>query len=316
MQGDVAGAVMACSMRQCYLLAGILAFVSISCDRRSDEVINAQYGYSPAFLDRQLRQLHIFRLHGNETTQRAPAFLGEFAYGPDGKSIYGFSRDQPGLLKFDIRTMQLGVVPESLNLRGARGIAVSSDEQRIILSGTYGSRDSQICGLFEFRPSDGGLTMLVENKDCGPQMGLAAVSSSAWTDLSLSADGERILARNKAGLSIIDLVKRRVEPLGAEYGSGTWSPDGRWLAAVETAGEQKTVLLDATTLRPERTLGTSLTRWSPDSRYLLAVARDLCGPYWSTLAVIDVETGIRLTVRSSKCSVNLNSMGWVKIQGL
>jgi hypothetical protein len=47
-----------------------------------------------------------------------------------------------------------------------------------------------------------------------------------------------------------------------------WSPDGRWIAALEHNDTERTLLFGAQTLREERALPTSDLHWSPDSRYL------------------------------------------------
>jgi hypothetical protein len=288
-----------------------VVFATSSCAQETDKATSGEYPYSPAFVDSHPRVMHIFRFSGGEEEPALPADLAPVIYAPDGKSLYGFqSRTRPGLLKLDLDTMKLSVVPGSTGLPGAAGVAISPDEQRIILSGNYDIGGSTTCGLFELRPTTGNLSLLVENSDCGPEKGL-----SMWMDLSLSADGERVVVRSRSGMRIIDLVKRTITPLSEEYAAGAWSPDGRWLSVVEAVGQQRTILLDAKTLKGERTLGNSTARWSPDSRYLLALAPDSCGPYWFTFQVLDVATGQRLAVSGSRCKVNLNTEGWVRPKG-
>jgi hypothetical protein len=112
-------------------------------------------------------------------------------------------------------------------------------------------------------------------------------------------------------LEVIDLLKGTATPLGPDLEQGAWSPDGRWLA-VNDRKKVRTILLDATTLAPQRSFEWSHLRWSPDSRYLLgAAAHDLCGPYFGTLQSIDIETGEVTRISSSRCKVNSISTGWV-----
>ena len=294
------------------LTVAALASIASSCYRNSEGVIGAGYPYSPAFLDDHPRALRIFRLSGGENDLAMPAALSQITYDPGGGDLYGFViQPDPrigfrrlGPFKFELDSRRLSLIPGSPELGGAAGIAVSSGGQRIILSGRYHPGSSAMCGLFELRPDAGKLRILARNPNCGSPSG-------PWTHLSLSPDGERVLALDRAGMKIINLATGTVEPLLGSFQAGAWSPDGRWLAVVEDEGGHRTLVLDAKTLRQDRTFGTSLAQWSPDSRYLLALG-GFCGPYYSTLEVIDVESGQRLRVGSSWCKVNLGTTGWVR----
>ena len=296
------------------MLTVALLLVLSLCYRNSGRVVGAGYPYSPAMLDVYPRALRIFRLSGGESDLPMSATLSQITYDPDGRALYGFAIEpdprfgfrRRGPFKFELDNGDLSLIPGSTELGGAAGIAVSSGGQRIILSGRYHAGSSSICGLFELRQDAGKLRILARNDNCGPR-------SDQWTDLSLSPDGERVLARDRLGTKIIHLDAGTVEPLLGAFQAGAWSPDGRWLAVVEADRPQRTLLLDAKSLRQERTVGTSLAQWSPDSRYLLALSGYFCGPYWSTFEVIDVNSGKRLRVGSSRCKVNLGTVGWVRI---
>lgn len=132
-------------------------------------------------------------------------------------------------------------------------------------------------------------------------------------DLSLSPDGERAVARHNDRVELIDIAGGTAEPLREDFFIAAWSPDGKWLAALERGEKGHTILLDAKTLTPVRVLGPSELDWSPDSQYLLGMKQhDWCGPYSGTLETINIETGERTTIKSSKCHVNQATTGWVR----
>ena len=91
----------------------------------------------------------------------------------------------------------------------------------------------------------------------------------------------------------------------------SWSPDGRWIAALEDGGKSRTVLFDARKFLRAKTLGESEVQWSPDSRYLLAVNGSGCSDESGTVQIMDVRSGARATVESSKCQVYQPTAGWV-----
>ena len=295
-------------VRPCLTAALLLTLAG--CARPSSEVVSRDYPYSPAFVASRPAALHIYPLNGSESQVGLPAALSVFIYSADGGALYGFEGMKPGLLKIELATARLSVVPGATDV-GAAGLAVSKDEQRFILSGRYDFGSSRFCGLLELHPGATGRKALAQNHECRSQTDLLGAGLTTWEGLSLSPDGERLLVHNRSGLKIVNLADGNVEPLG-DFMAGEWSPDGKWLAAVETAGQRRTILMDAKTLKEEKTLGNSTAHWSPDSRFILAVSSDLCGPYWFTLEVIDVASGERLSVDSSKCKVNVSTTGWVK----
>ena len=131
-------------------------------------------------------------------------------------------------------------------------------------------------------------------------------------DLSLSPDNERAVATHNGRVELIDIVHSTAEPLGDELFTAAWSPDGKWLAAVEKGEHGRTILMDARNLKRQRILPPSELDWSPDSHYLLGMKQhDRCGPYYGTLEAIDIETGVRTTIESSECQVNQATTGWV-----
>jgi WD40 repeat protein len=134
-----------------------------------------------------------------------------------------------------------------------------------------------------------------------------------WTELSLSPDGKRAVGTHNGRVELIDIVHNTTKPLDDRYFIAAWSPDGKWLAAVEKGEYGRTILLDAMTLKQQRILGNSELDWSPDSRFLLGMKKhNRCGQDYGTLEAIDVVTGDRTTIESSRCQVNQATTGWVR----
>jgi Tol biopolymer transport system component len=144
-----------------------------------------------------------------------------------------------------------------------------------------------------------------------PKIGSLFPARSAWQYLAVSPDGKRAAAMRERALEVIDLRNGSIRTLSEDLQEGAWSPDGRWLAAIDWK-KGRTVLMDATTLVPRRILRESNADWSPDSRYLLGVKKfDLCGPYSGTFEATNIETSKAVTIKSSHCKVNRATSGSV-----
>jgi hypothetical protein len=108
----------------------------------------------------------------------------------------------------------------------------------------------------------------------------------------------------------------RFAPLGNEW--ATWSPDGKWIAAVLTGmpGADSVVVISAKSPALARRLGRAegAPVWSPDSRFLLTEKSQLsCALtlYGVSLQMIDVATGKRSLIVSSRCKVAVGTFFWV-----
>jgi hypothetical protein len=75
----------------------------------------------------------------------------------------------------------------------AAGLAISKNEDRILVSGVH----ERMRGLFELTLPDGTLRMILQT-DRDPKSG--------WGHVSLSPDGERVVARHNSRLELIDIV--------------------------------------------------------------------------------------------------------------
>lgn len=257
--------------------------------------------YAAGFVDDH-QHLHIFSSAGTESDVALGIIPLEFA--PDGESVYGHSADRfdKGLYRVTIDSLRSEVVPGTQALRiGA--IAMSPEEDKIVISGGRIERGAESCGLFYLRPAVGTLVQIAAATTCD--------YAQSWERPSLSPDGRRIVAYRKPRLEIIEIEKGTVQPIAGYYIAGAWSPDGKWLAVLEGEGAHRTILLDSTSLKQVRVLGESNVLWSPDSRMLLGARTRGCFPYWSSLVAIDVATGRESVFSASRCKVNLNTFGWV-----
>ncbi len=285
--------------------AAFVIAVSHSTVEHGDE---GEYPFSPAFIAQPQpgqARLVIFPTQGKAVELVLPNGLVGFDYGSVGDSIYAFqnSRDhshKPGLYRIRLSPIQIEFVPGSLGLGG--DVTVSESNDRAIVSGGYAA--TQDCGLFALRISEGKVRKILASSSCE--------YLALWSKPSISIDTKRLVAFRKPRLELIDVVQGTIKSLGADYFTASWSPDGKWLAAVEVGGKRRTVLMDSTTLAPMRFLETTTGQWSPDSRFLLALDSTSCSAYFSTMRMVDISSGKSTDVDSSKCKVNLMTTGWVK----
>lgn len=89
-------------------------------------------------------------------------------------------------------------------------------------------------GLIHFTVSNGAVRRVF----AGPEIG------SEWRHLSLSPDGKRAVGTRAGRVELIDVAKGTVEYLGGEFFIAAWSPDGKWLAALEKGEHGRTILFD------------------------------------------------------------------------
>jgi hypothetical protein len=116
---------------------------------------------------------------------------------------------------------------------------------------------------------------------------------------------------------LVNLGTGDVRSLGDGFYWVAWSPDGRWIAALEYDSRYRTILMDASNFSKQRELPSSEVVWSPDSRYIVAVSQQLrCGGYRGTLQLIDIKNGKKSTVPGSVCKVTRSIIGWVNVSTL
>jgi WD40 repeat protein len=290
------------------LLLAVFGWASMR-GQHDDLSAHKAHAYNAAFIDTISRpghtQLAVFPFNGEPFLVPIRTASGPFAYSPDGTALYGQCsldsdyRTKIALCRIDIKTGLTTPLPGSTGLY-ARDIAVAFHEDIVLVSGVL-RRDKTTRGVFELSIPSGKIrTILLQD---------GRSTHSAWIHLSVAPDGKRAVASHDGRVDVIDLVQGKAEPLDGGLFIAAWSPDGKWLAAVENGEEGRTILMDATTLQGRRTLGPSELGWSPDSRYLLGLKS--CDPYYGTIEVIDIETGERTAIKSSKCQINQATTGWV-----
>jgi WD40 repeat protein len=265
-------------------------------------------------LDREVFSLHL------------PFPLGRFAFSADGKVLYAEATGEspkeragrrltslptsPRLERIEFNPTRRTPVAGSVGLGVIHSLAVSRLQDKLVFSLGHPRSGEVGCGIFELSLQDGKVRRVIENLDCPP--GLHNYLS-AWLKISLSPDGRNVVAVRKHRLELIDLTQATVKVLGDGFAKAAWSPDGKWIAALEyRAQEWRTVLIDTSNFVIRRTLANSDVEWSPDSRYLLSHQEDSpCENNLGTLEAIDVENGRRITVDSSRCKVNEATTTWV-----
>jgi WD40 repeat protein len=277
--------------------------VSANSPQKGSEV--PHYPYYPAFCstNRIMGQagLVVFPFDKPSVTIPLPCDLHGHAYSPDGRALY--TGGEGGVCKIEFNPTRVSLLPGSEGL-GVGNIAVSADQSKILISGAYRQSDKVHTGLFDLSLLKGKVTQILSQEDMS--------AKSQWAYLSLSHDGQWATALHNYRLELIDLTNGKTKPVGEGMELGAWSPDGKWLAVSESGGQQRTILLDAETFARRRILGSSDLEWSPDSRYLIGWKRhDLCGWFRGTLQAIDINSGKRLTIKSSRCKVDQATTGWV-----
>ena len=245
-----------------------------------------------------------------------------FAYGPSGRSVYATAlidtgtrsfTDQRGIFKIELDPVRVSTI-QGLDAFGSIGpFAVSQGEDLVVSGGSKGNYPARSCGVYEIRLPAGDVRAAIETSDCR--------AGSPWRVLSLSPERTEALISANRSLALLDLAKGSITKIEGQLSGGSFSPDGKWIAALQLGDPKapsKTVLIDRTTLASRRDLGgvnDGEVVWSPDSRFLLhAVYRPAC-PSQNPLALetLEVQTGNRSLIKDSICnSGSSRQIGWVR----
>jgi hypothetical protein len=207
------------------------------------------------------------------------------------------------LLKIEFNPTRVSNVPGSLDF-DILSVAVSVHEDRIVISGIRREGGQRSCGVFELKLPGGDIRQALKSPGCDYR--------SLWTDLSLSPSGDQAVAFHK-GLELLDLVNGKSRSIGAEFWTGAWAPNGKWIAALKGRKSQL-FLIDPDDLLHHRPLGGTGggLHWSPDSRYLLLFKDQLlCGFNFYTVETLEIATGKKSLIRSSRCNIEGGATGWV-----
>lgn len=226
-------------------------------------------------------------------------------YSPDGKAIYGQKLNSwEGIVKIEFDPVRQGLIPGSAGFGTVSSIVRDRVSDKLLAAGLFKSQGAVECGIFELDPRAGSVRRVFKGEfpNCGG---------------AISPDGSRAARSAGNQLSIVDLDTGAVHPVGQGLHGATWSPDGRWIAAIRGSSNARTVvLIDTGNMRRRRNLGrTNDTQalWSPDSRSLLIARPEAlrCGSDLWSLEIVNVETGARSDVRSAHCKIFQNSAGWL-----
>jgi hypothetical protein len=271
--------------------------------------VAAVYSSGPVGTGQQ--RLRLFPPGSGEKDIPLPFPFSVYEVGPYGRTLYatvGAESVRPlsrppkrGVFKIEFKPNRVAMIPGTAGLL-ATGLSISEHEDRMLASGRNSNGDSDACGVFEVMLKDGGIRQIL-SWDCrgtGEQIHFS----------SFSSDGLRGLAIRQAQLAVIELLEGRIEYGGQNLSRAAWSPDGKWIAAMESTLEERVIIFDASTLTPTRVLRRSDLVWSPDSRFLLTL-RPGCNPSVFTLEKVDIETDHRTTVEGSTCKIDEDVPLWM-----
>jgi WD40 repeat protein len=277
-------------------------------------LLDGQTQFVPAnYFGTNSHELRLFPKHGDAIVLKIRVPLGTVKFAGDGRSLYASLRFNPRaraeeqLMRVDFSPVRSTPIPGTQGFN-IRDFAVTQDRSKIVISGRHREAALEKCGLFEFTVAT-GLVRQVLTDDCHYQW--------AWTDLTVSPDGERAVASYGNRLDLIDLPSGATKSLG-DLTRPSWSPDGKWVAAIKWR-KQRLILLDASDFSRRRDLGSTIeAAWSPDSKYLLVwkyhflkcgFALDVEPP--ASFEVVDIKSGKRSLVRSSQCQLVAGPIGWM-----
>lgn len=265
--------------------------------------------------------LTMFPMAGPEVNVPLPRDLPNAAagalFGAEGKTIYipGRPRSAEGPKEIKFGPLRERIVPGTDGFNAIWHFTVSQPSGKIFISGLLPKMGE--CGTVEVDPSSGTTRTVLAGTypNCGGGGG------------AVSPDGKRALTYAGSELSVIDLETRVVRPI-KNVGGGiglkevrmrgqiNWSPDGSWISAI--LDQDKILLIDASDTSRRKRLGSShrgFVVWSPDSKYLLLQKSQLgCGltfGFFESLEILEVETGRRTVVKSSRCEIGPGYVGWV-----
>jgi hypothetical protein len=269
----------------------------------------AEY-FAPGLIDNP-GELTVFPLQGKVASIRLPIRLWGFTYSVDGKALYGIggigqTSKKTHLYRVDLKPVQDVQLAGSEDLRYAGGLAISPKADQLLISEIRPVGDHNECSLFRLRIPEGTVEKILD----GPP---SCNNRSLWNNISFSPDGLRAVAVRDHSLELIDLLTYTTKSIGQGFMTAGWSPNGKWIAAAESTGKRRTVLFETVHFTRQRTLTTSWSKWSPDSQYLITNSEHPgCDADHGTYELLDIRTGARIPVPSSKCQVHqAGSSGWI-----
>jgi hypothetical protein len=253
-------------------------------------------------------QLLVFPSHAQKFSIPLPLSLQWVVYGPGGQSLYVVAFGRPGLQKIQFNPTRVSTLPGSEAFSDFHGFAVSHREDKVLNSGMR-NVSPRTCDILELSLPAGNLSLIRQRSDCA-------------TVLDLSLNGTQALIRDASKhLELLDLAHGTAKSIGEHLWGGSYSPDGKWIAALLLGAPRvpsRTVLIDPNDFSMQRDLGglnDDEVVWSPDSRLLVhAISRPSCSSANSiALEILEVETAKRSTVKDTICSVGTDrAFGWIR----
>jgi len=279
--------------------------------------------YGPAFLERgqntfgDEEKLVILSTDPTARTTQLPFRTAEATPSLDGSALYAArffdppqSRSKMGLYRIEFGPARANPVEGSGGLVQIFGLSASVN--KIVVSAGYlnsvGLLDEKSCAMYELTLATGSVRKILSNSDCKYE--------SAWRSISISPDERQVVAVRRGNLVLVNLTSSEVRSLGEGFLAASWSPNGRWIAALKNDGRNRTQLFDTSNFSKLRELSSSEVVWSPDSQHIVKVGQQSrCGGFSGTLQLIDIETGAISTMPGSTCKVHSQIIGWINVAG-
>jgi hypothetical protein len=303
----------------------LIGLVSITSGRANDD----DRHYNPAACGES--RVTIFPPRAKPVAISLPTGLRCSEFSGDGHALLGSERSGRGPydsgqtilqeLAFDPTQLTRIRGSERLNEFVVTSLAATASKDKLLISAKR--RDGDVCGIFEIGVPAGRVRPIITKSDCQRQIS----ELELWREISISPDARQAAAtRGSAShrdlhVELIDLVAGTTTRLVDGFSSPSWSPDGKWIAALKGAPNRAYIyLIDPTShIKPRRLSGRTNLKpaWSPDSRFILLVTHDAsCGIRIDvdppeTLMALDVKLDRISTVHGSRCLINDGVIGWV-----
>ena len=223
-----------------------------------------------------------------------------YKFGPSGRTLYGVVQGNC-LYRLDLKSNQGDNVacPTGLQFSVYSGdVAISQREDRALI---FAASQSRNCGVFEILLPNGPARLVTDvgcsDRPTGP--GFSCAPDCAFATFI-----------HHKTLYVLNVATGTFSSLGMGFLAASWSPDGKWIAALEDGRRPVTILFDGATLQRQKTLPESETQWSADSLHLLRV-RGCWGREDGTVEVLSVITGKTKAIKSSRCQIYQLGTGWV-----
>lgn len=164
-----------------------------------------------------LQNLEVFPDKEEAIDISLPFGLGRFTFCPDGKALYGermndLTTGDNKLYRIDLNPIRVSAVPAQASLKPIHSIAVSTREDRLLISGGYEEDGHHYCGLYQIDLPAGAIKPILQSADCGYR--------SAWLELSLAPDGKQAVGIHNQHLELIDIAQRKTRILGGRLRGG------------------------------------------------------------------------------------------------